>query len=213
MQASQQTYEDTQHQSPQPIWPQEPLPVGLHNIEFSWDRFCRHDGGYMRVIFRDLADDPDAKVRHPYHGYVEDGKQYGGWVHPYTWWFKEYLGKAQILGTNNEKGRLYLRAMAQIDDETLTTWRDLLAPRHEEVEGVRREKTHNRLCYRRATEEWRLRDERKDWNDPNALVFTKSYKGDLNSEWHKNDSVAHIYHNGYAIIDKNDVAHLYDTEL
>ena len=213
MQVSQQVYEDTQHQSPQPIWPQEPLPVGLHNIEFSWDRFCRHDGGYMRVIFRDLADDPDAKVRHPYHGYVEDGKQYGGWVHPYTWWFKEYLGKAQILGTNNEKGRLYLRAMAQIDGETLTTWRDLLAPRHEEVEGVRREKTHNRLCYRRATEEWRLRDERKDWNDPNALVFTKSYKGDLNTEWHKNDSVAHIYHNGYAIIDKNDVAHLYDTEL
>ena len=213
MQASQQTYEDAQVQSPQPIWPQEPLPVGVHNIEFSWDRFCRHDGGYMRVIFRDLADDPDAKVRHPYHGYVKDGKQYGGWVHPYTWWFKEYLGKAQILGTNNEKGRLYLRAMAQIDDETLTTWRDLLAPRHEEVEGVRREKTHNRLCYRRATEEWRLRDERKDWNDPNALVFTKSYVGDLNSEWHKNDSVAHIYHNGFAIIDKNDVAHLYDTEL
>jgi len=213
MQASQQVYEDTQVQSPQPIWPQEQLPIGVHNIEFSWDRFCRHDGGYMRVIFRDLADDPDAKVRHPYHGYVEDGKQYGGWVHPYTWWFKEYLGKAQILGTNNEKGRLYLRAMAQIDDETLTTWRDLLAPRHEEVEGVRREKTHNRLCYRRATEEWRLRDERKDWNDPNALVFTKSYVGDLNSEWHKNDSVAHNYHNGYAIIDKDDVAHLYDTEL
>ena len=24
------------------------------------------------------------------------------------------------------------------------------------------------------------------------------------------DSVAHIYHNGYAIIDKNDVAHLYE---
>jgi len=213
MQASQQTYEDTQVQSPQPIWPQEQLPLGVHNIEFSWDRFCRHDGGYMRVIFRDLADDPDAKVRHPYHVYVEDGKQYGGWVHPYTWWFKEYLGKAQILGTNNEKGRLYLRAMAQIDDETLTTWRDLLAPRHEEVGGVRREKTHNRLCYRRATEEWRLRDERKDWNDPNALVFTKSYVGDLNSEWHKNDSVAHIYHNGFAIIDKDDVAHLYDTEL
>jgi len=213
MQASQQTYEDTQVQSPQPIWPQEQLPLGVHNIEFSWDRFCRHDGGYMRVIFRDLADDPDAKVRHPYHGYVEDGKQYGGWVHPYTWWFKEYLGKAQILGTNNEKGRLYLRAMAQIDDETLTTWRDILAPRHEEVEGVRREKTHNRLCYRRATEEWRLRDERLEWNHPDALVFTKSYKGDLNAEWHANDSVAHIYHNGFAIIDKDDVAHLYDTEL
>ena len=243
MQASQQTYEDTQVQSPQPIWPQEQLPIGVHNIEFSWDRFCRHDGGYMRVIFRDLTDDPNTKVKHPHHGFIEhkgrllplwrgfpnaegehesirstqipegEYKIIGGWTHPYTFWFKEYLGKAEILGTNNEEGRLYLRAMARIDNETLTMYRDPAAPPHKIVEGVVREKTHNRLCYRRATEEWRLRDERLEWNHPDALVFTKSYKGDLNAEWHANDSVAHIYHNGYAIIDKDDVAHLYDTEL
>ena len=129
------------------------------------------------------------------------------------YWFKEFLGKAQVLNCDNKRGRLNLRAIAQINGETLTMWRDPDAPPHEEVDGIRREKTHNRLCYRRATEEWRLRDERLDWNHPEALVFTKSYVGDLNAEWHANDSIAHIYHNGYAIIDANDVAHLYDTEL
>ena len=129
------------------------------------------------------------------------------------YWFKEFLGKAQVLNCDSKRGRLNLRAIAQIDGETLTMWRDPDAPPHKEVDGDRREKTHTRLCYRRATEEWRLRDERLDWNDPEALVFTKSYVGDLNAEWHANDSIAHIYHNGFAIIDGNDVAHLYDTEL
>ena len=130
-----------------------------------------------------------------------------------TWHFKEYLGKAQLTGTDSKRGRIHLRAMARIDGETLTTYRDPSAHPHPEIEGERRESTHNRLCYRRQSGEWRLRDERLDWNDPNALVFTKSYVGDLNAEWHTNDSIAHIYHNGYVIIDKNDVAHLYDTEL
>ena len=126
------------------------------------------------------------------------------------WWFKEFLGKAQVISCDNKRGRLNLRAIAQINGETLTMWRDPNAPPHEEVEGVRREKPHNRLCYRRQSQEWRLRDERLEWNHPDALVFTKSYKGDLNAEWHTNDSIAHIYHNGYVIIDENDVAHLYE---
>ena len=128
------------------------------------------------------------------------------------WWFKEYLGKAQVLSCDNKRGRLNLRAIAQINGETLTMWRDPDAPPHENVTGRIRKKTHNRLCYRRATEEWRLRDERMG-NHPDALIFTKSYVGDLNAEWHANDSIAHIYHNGYAVIDKDDVAHLYDPEL
>ena len=45
------------------------------------------------------------------------------------------------------------------------------------------------------------------------MKFTKNYVGDGVFEWHMADQAAHIYHNGYAIIDKNDVAHLYDTEL
>ena len=129
------------------------------------------------------------------------------------YWFKECLGKAQLLSCDNKRGRLNLRAIAQINGETLTMWRDPDAPPHEEVEGIRRGKTHTRLCYRRQSQEWRLRDERMDWNNPDALVLTKSYKGDLNVEWHRDDSVAHIYHNGYSILTDDGVAHLYDPEL
>ena len=126
------------------------------------------------------------------------------------WWFKEYLGKAQVTGTDSQRGRIYLRAIARIDGETLTTYRDPLALPHPEVEGERRESTHNRLCYRRQSQEWRLRDERMPWEHPDALRFTTNYVGDLNAEWHMNDSIAHIYLNGYSIIDSNNVAHLYE---
>ena len=130
-----------------------------------------------------------------------------------TWYFKEYLGKAQILGTDNARGRLHLRAVAVLDDETLIMYRDPKAQVHPQAAGVKRETTHNRLCYRRASRDWRLRDERMGWNNPEALKLVKSYVGDMNAEWNRNDSIAHIYHNGYVIIDRENVAHLYDPEL
>ena len=102
MLASQQVYEDTQHQALAPIGPQEPIPAGVHDIELSWDR----KRGYMRVILNNQ-----------------------------TWHFKEFLGKAQVTGTDNKRGRIYLRAMARIDGETLTVYRDPSAPYHSEVDG------------------------------------------------------------------------------
>ena len=39
------------------------------------------------------------------------------------WWFKEYLGKAVVLSTDNERGRLNLRAVARLDGETLVMYR------------------------------------------------------------------------------------------
>ena len=226
------TYEETQYQSPQPIWPQESLPLGVHNIEFSWDRFCRHDGGYMRIIFRDLTDDPGAKVKHPYHGFIRyngaplpyaaiDALQIpegqyeviGGWAHPYTFWLKEYLGKAQVTGTDNEEGRITLRAMARLDGETLTMYRPPDAKPHPLVQGLERKRTHNRLCYRRSSQDWRLRDERLPWNDSDALKFVTTYVGDLSAEWNGSDQIAHIYHNGSAVIDDQHICHLYDPDL
>ena len=56
------------------------------------------------------------------------------------WWFKEYLGKAQVLSCDNKRGRLNLRAMAQIQGETLIMYRDPDAPPHKEVEGLRRQR-------------------------------------------------------------------------
>ena len=127
-----------------------------------------------------------------------------------TWHFKEFLGKAQVTSCDSKRGRINLRAMARIDGETLTVYRDPSAPYHPEVAGERRESTHNRLCYRRQSQEWRLRDERMPWEHPEALRFTKDYVGDLNAEWHMADSVAHIYHNGRATITADGVAHLYE---
>ena len=126
-----------------------------------------------------------------------------------SWWFKEYLGRCQVVSTDNSKGRLNLRAMAVLNDETLTMQRDPDAKPHERVVGVVREKTHNRLCYRRSSQDWRLRDEHKG-NASDALVYVKTYVGDMNCEWNTQDSVAHIYHNGWTVLDENDVAHLYD---
>ena len=129
------------------------------------------------------------------------------------WWFKEYLGKAQLLGTDNARGRINLRAMVRLDGETLTMYRAPDATPHQLVDGTRRDTTHNRLCYRRAGHEWRLRDERLPWNHPDALVFASSYVGDMNAEWNKLDRVAHIYHNGFTVLDSSGVAHLYDPDL
>jgi hypothetical protein len=129
------------------------------------------------------------------------------------WWFKEYLGKAQLMGTDNARGRIYLRAMATLEGETLVMYRAPDATPHKLVDGTRRDTTHNRLCYRRAGHEWRLRDERLPWNHPDALVFASSYVGDMNAEWNKLDRVAHVYHNGFTVLDEDNVAHLYDPDL
>jgi len=129
-----------------------------------------------------------------------------------TWHFKEFLGKAVVVGTDNQRGRINLRGMARLDDETLTLYRPPNAPPHKLVSGTRRDSTHNRLCYRRSSHDWRLRDERRPAS-PDALVFAKSYVGDLSAEWDRRDSIAHIFHNGWAVIDENNIAHLYDPDL
>jgi hypothetical protein len=129
------------------------------------------------------------------------------------WWFKEYLGKAVVVGTDNGRGRITLRAMARLDGETLTMYRPPEAPVHKMVEGLERKRTHNRLCYRRSSQDWRLRDERLAWNDPDALKFVTTYVGDLSAEWNGLDKIAHIYHNGIAVIDDQHICHLYDPDL
>ena len=184
-------YEDQQYQNPAPIGPQNPIPNGVHDCELSWDR----KKGWMRLI-----------------------------INGQRWWFKEYIGRCQVVSTNNEQGRINIRASARIDGETLRVWRDPDGKPHPHVEGVPRRKTQNRLCYRRSQKDFRVNDDGDEQNGFGAripdtndtpikerkLVYVRSYVGDLNSLWNKNDSVAHIYHLGEVTIDENDVAHLYD---
>ena len=175
--------DDQQYQNPAPIPRQEPIPGGVWDLELSWDR----KRGYMRLIIPGL---PDGRNR---------------------WYFKEFLGRCQMLGADNERGRLMLRGLARIEDETLTLYRDPKAPPHPFADGgVRREKTLNRLCYRRMDSQWRLRDEKAEWNAQGALVVVSGMVGDMVCLKSRNDQVAHVFHDGFVVV-KDGLAHLYEN--
>ena len=138
-----------------------------------------------------------------------------------VWFFKELLGKAVVLGTNTNVGRIHLRGMAASDGDTLTLYRDPKAEPHPVVEGLEIDKTYNRMCYFREQKVWRLRDEDKtaryhaegkDVHSPDVIKYVKSYKGDGVLSWAFSDQFAHVYHEGRVIIDENNVAHLYDPD-
>ena len=138
-----------------------------------------------------------------------------------VWFFKELLGKAVVLGTNTNVGRIHLRGMAASDGDTLTLYRDPKAEPHPVVEGLEIDKTYNRMCYFREQKVWRLRDEDKtaryhaegkDVHSPDVIKYVKSYKGDGVLSWAFSDQFAHVYHEGRVIIDENSVAHLYDPD-
>ena len=138
-----------------------------------------------------------------------------------VWFFKELLGKAVVLGTNTNVGRIHLRGMAASDGDILTLYRDPKAEPHPVVEGLEIDKTYNRMCYFREQKVWRLRDEDKtaryhaegkDVHSPDVIKYVKSYKGDGVLSWAFSDQFAHVYHEGRVIIDENNVAHLYDPD-
>ena len=132
-----------------------------------------------------------------------------------TWYFKELMGKAQVLSTDNAKGRLYLRAIPFLDGDTLYLARDPESVLHEPIEDVAEslQPTNNRLCYSREGLCWRIRDERKPWMDDTSRRLGADYVGDIAIEWNRNDAVAHIFHKGLIVLDNDNVAHLYDPEL
>ena len=128
------------------------------------------------------------------------------------WYFKEYSGKAVVVSTDNEVGRLYLRASARIVGDSLTMARPPDATPHPIVSGLQRGPTYNRICYRRSQTDWRLRDEKMDWDAIDAQIFVKSYMGDMNINWDRKDKIAHVFHNGWILID-NDKSHIYTTKI
>ena len=193
-------YGDSQSQNPEPIPEQSPIPRGSHSMRMSWDR----EEGYMKVVIGDA-----------------------------TWYFKELLGKAVVIGTDADVGRIYLDGTASINGETLTLGRPANAEPHRIVEGEELDNTYNRCCYFRDQKRWRLRDEKKTaehhaynvthnltrydvgWKDlesPDLIRYVKSYTGDGWLSWTASDPYAHIYHQGWTVIDEDNVAHLYDPD-
>jgi hypothetical protein len=134
-------------------------------------------------------------------------------IESHTWWFKELLGKSVVAGADSERGRLNFYGGARIDGETLTLYRPDDAEPHPIVDGLIRPPSLYRTCYRRMDRKWRARDERLDWNDPMALMIVEDIVGDFAVEWRLEDRVAHIFANGWQIIDKHGVCHLYDASI
>jgi hypothetical protein len=176
---------DNQIQSNEEIGDQEPMPCGIEELELSWDR----NKGFMRIIIKDQG----------------------------TWYFKELMGKAQLLSADSAKGRLHIRAIPFLDGDTLYLARDPESVAHEPLEegdiAESLQRTNNRLCYNRQETCWRIRDERKPWMDDSSRRLVADYVGDISIEWNRNDIVAHIFHKGEIFLDKDNVAHLYDSEL
>jgi hypothetical protein len=138
------------------------------------------------------------------------------------WWFKELLGKAVLLGADNERGRLLFQGEADLSGETLTLYRAPDALPHPIVEGLTRRVSDYRTCYRRLDRKWRARDEKMPWNHPDALVIVEDVVGDFAAEWRFTDNVAHIFAAkcsqvicaaGCFMHPRGGAAHLYDSEL
>jgi len=71
--------------------------------------------------------------------------------------------------------------------------------------------SHYRMCYRRAHQDYRLRDEIPDSSGRQRLFHVRAYTGDLNGNWQ--DGGSHIFHDGPVYIDEDLVAHLIDPDL
>jgi len=191
-------YSCNQVQSAKPIPEQSPVIAGVHDIILSWDL----EHGWMKLRIEDAW-------------WCSNGG---------VWFFKELLtrGSVTVLGTNTEVGRIHLRGMATSDGEVLTLHRDPKAEFHPLVEGLKLDKTFNRMCYFREQKVWRLRDEEKtaeyakngwDLQSPDLLKLVNSYEGDGKLSWAYSDQFAHIYHEGPVIIsDEDNIAHLYDPD-
>ena len=175
-------------QSDEPIGPQAPIPGGIREMEISLD--TQSNPPMMRLVL------PDGAV----------------------WYFKSLFGKAESIGSDAESGRLYFRGCAQLtNDSRLTLRRAPDAEIHPVVDGYMLPNTLNRLCYRRALQDWRYRDElltrEKGWNHPDALKHGTDVVGDFAAEYKEEDRAFHIMHRGWSVLAKDGTIHLYDPDI
>ena len=178
---------EQQFQRKEAIGYQDPIPSDVMTMELSWDRTMK----CMRITVEDIG----------------------------TWYFTEVFGRAQVFSANDRTGKMEIRAIPVLAREALYLYRDPDSISHEpvkkeEVEEVLRP-TNNRICYFREEDPpcWRVRDERMPWGEEASRRYVSNYVGDIVIEWNQKDAVAHLFHKGQIVLDKNKVAHFYDPEI
>ena len=178
---------ESQIQRDDAIGDQNPIPSNVMTMELSWDRTMK----CMRIFIEDIG----------------------------TWYFTEVFGRAQVISANDKTGKMKIRAIPLLEGEVLYLYRDPKSVPHEPIKkediGEVLRPTNNRICYFREDEPpcWRVRDERMPWVDEASRRYVSNYTGDIVMEWSQSDSIAHLFHKGQIILDKNKVAHFYDPEL
>lgn len=151
--------------------------------------------GYEDLLVSRLVNADGSPMRDPSGRPIvnKDGTPVENWG---RWYFKEFAGKASIVGTDNPEGVIIMRVRgAELAGEMMQLWRPSVqeVPAQQQPEGRLLPKSTYRLCYRRAHYDWRVRDEEMDWFDPDSLHFVAGYVGDLVGSWF-NDPLAHIFH-------------------
>lgn len=130
-----------------------------------------------------------------------------------AWAFKECAGRAVLTGVDSQVGRIKLRGSAEIDGEMLRVWRPDDAVPHKMVKGdflYPGEDPHDRMCYMRATEEWRFLNENPRSSTYGTLTIASGYVGDICLNWLERGS--HIFHDGPSKQpEPRGLIHLYDS--
>jgi len=111
-------------------------------------------------------------------------------------------GLCEVVETDNAQGRLHM-----VVDDLIMDGENLFAVQHPMVVSVPEGAVKLdgagrwRICYRRAQEDWRLRDE----DGSGKVTFVSSYRGQMRLNWH--DHAAHLFHMGEAWL-YEDIAYL-----
>jgi hypothetical protein len=125
------------------------------------------------------------------------------------WFAKQMVGKAQMVATDSQVGRMTLRGRTQLVGDQIFLYypkdgNPNLTP--DQIQGQRLPNSHWRLCYHRAGRDWRLRNERT-----NELTFVNDYRGNISINWL--DHGSHVFHDGPVVLDKDGIAYFIDPEL
>ena len=129
------------------------------------------------------------------------------------WLVDRIAGPIQAVGHDPVKGHLKLRGYMTLRDTEHGTVAYCERDSDDNIidlatfdpESTYLPYSHYRLCAAKGTENWRLRDERTG-----TLTMVKSYDGKLELNWF--DGGPHVFHDGWAVVDKDGTATLYDAD-
>lgn len=126
-----------------------------------------------------------------------------------AWYCKQIAGHSRLVSVDSAQGRINLRCRCQLQGDQVSLYYPKEGPYPmdpESIKGIRLPHSHWRLCYYRQGLMWRLFDERR-----RQLTLVKGYTGNICLNWL--DTMPHVFHDGYVILDPEGIAHFIDPAV